>query len=890
MGNDRIIPNWIPIAVPVADPSGQMRPAATGTVQQASKPQVTQVPRIAEGAVIPIIYGGPERVAGMPYTVGLSSDGTALIASYLLCEGEVDLIATIQLNDADPPAGCSFTSYTGTATQGVDPWLADAIPGYAETLANTAYIVAKFPAGVIKTFPNLTATVVGLKIPDSRNNNPPRGWDNPALILSHFMQTYARRVVNIASVNAAADWADVPMGSTRRTYLTLTLNEARDVNEWVEVLRGYLPAWVVERDGQWFIYPDVASAPVADYNADTDATTDGDAPMVLTKRGARDAPNVVEVEWTDRSVIPWTTRKATAEVPGLGTGERRKTTLSMPGIREYAQAYRFAVERLNHYTLESIEGDISVMDEGIAIVPGDIVTITDSAHGWDTKQVRVLRAGETDNGRWSLHFREFNAAAYSSATPAAPPPPNSGTLPNPRTVATITGLTAKESLNFESAVIGNDGIARGLIWQSRLEASWTASPDVYFDLYEIRLSSPVMTQPAISASRLPQFSSPPLVQGATYTIDVRVINTLGFASGWVSASVTMQGKQTPPGDVIVIDFAAEVGGECIFRWHPVADPDVVRYEWRGLATSATTAAWDSMTALDRPDTNYTRIKGIAPGQTLFAIKAIDSVGRYSVNPYFVSLLVTSDASAFLQNYNFTPQVATSTNIVQQNFALNESGTRALPRWISKGQAFWNAALPNPVSSRNAPVVNAWGRTAAFKLLTDQYDFGLTLDATVNVNLSGVTATAGAPVVYIANSVDGSTWDYSQTFALVQGAVNGWRAVKVTARFVRIEIWSAANTDAIMVEGVINVQIGSQSRKESGAATSVASGPYRVNLAQKYSKAVSITITPKGTTAASASYDNVIVGLAVTPNSFDVYMFNSSAVQIARDFAWTWQGV
>jgi len=890
MGNDRIIPNWIPISVPVADPSGQMRPAAAATAQQASKPSVTQAPTLADGSVIPIIYGGPERVAGMPYTVGLSSDSTALIGSFLLCEGPIDSAAAIQLNNADPPAGCAFTVYTGAPGQGVDPWLADAIPGYAETLPGTAYIVAKFPAGVLKTYPTLTAIVVGLQIPDPRNGNAMAGWDNPALILAAFMTTYARRTVNVASVKSAADWCDVLIGGQRRTYLTLSLAEAKTADEWIEVLRGYLPAWVVERDGEWFIYPDMASAPVADYNADTDATTDGESPMVLSKRGARDAPNVVEVEWTDTSVIPWATRKATAEVPGLGVGERRKTTLSMPGIRAYAQAYRFAVERLNHYTLETIEGDISVMDEGIAIVPGDIVTITDAAHGWDTKQVRVLRASETDNGRWSLHFREFNAQAYSTDAPAAPPAPNSGTLPNPRTVGTITGLAAKESLNFESAVIGNDGIARGLIWQSRIEASWNASPDVYFDLYEIRLTSPAMTQPAISASRLPQFSSPPLVQGATYTLSVRVINTLGFAGDWVSASVTLQGKTAPPGDVIVIDFAAEVGGECIFRWHPVADPDVVRYEWRGLATSATSAAWDSMTTLDRPDTNYTRIKGIAPGPTLFAIKAIDSVGRYSINPYFVSLTVTSDASAFLQNFNFTPQVATSTNIVQQNFALTESGTRALPRWISKGQAFWNAALPNPVSSRNAPVVNAWGRTAAFKLLTDQYDFGLTLDATINVNLAGVTATAGAPVVYFANSVDGSTWDYTQSVALVQGAVNGWRAVKVTARFLRIEIWSAANTDAIMVEGVVNVQIASQSRKESGSGTSLASGPYRVNLAQKYSKAVSITITPKGTTAASASYDNVIVGLAVTPNSFDVYMFNPSAVQIARDFAWTWQGV
>lgn len=887
---DVVLPYWIG----TTDPSGQLRPGQTSAYQRGSEPQSVQAQTLAEDAVVPIIYGGPERVAGMPYTVCLTPDGQRLVVAYILCEGEIQSISNYEINDGPQPDGFIAQGYLGTQTQNVDPTLAACIPGFNENLRGTAYIVASYANTTIKGWPKLTVLVNALKIPDGRAGDALGAWDNPALILAHFMRTYGRRVVNQPSVNAAANFCDAMVGTIKRARLTITIAEARDVDDWIEVLRGYIPAWVNFRDGQWFIDPDQPGVPVLDYDADTDARLDGDGPMVLYKRGARDAPNVVEVSYTETGITPWTTRKAVASLSGLGNGQRRRASLSLPGIRSYAQAYRFAVERLNHYTLETIEGDVSVMDDGVQIVPGDLVTITDSAFGWAVKTVRVLRVDESDSGRWALRFREYNETAYSSADVASPSPPIVGTLPNPTTVAAITGLAAVESLKFENATLATGSASKpatGLVWQSRIEATWDPSTDPFLDHYEIALKGDPLTQPSVSQSGLAVFSSAPVVQGTSYTLQVRAVNTLGFVSAWASVVVAVLGKTTPPGDVTILDFAAEVGGEVILRWRAVPEPDIVRYEWRGLATTATTAPWDSMTLLDRPDTNYTRIKGIAPGATLFAVKAIDSVGRYSVNPLYVNVVITSDASSFLQSYDFTPQLGTSTNIRQQDFPIVEGSTaRPLPRWISQDQTVWDAAMPNPVASANAPVVIAWGRNAAFKLACDQYDFGLTLEATVNVNCAWITATRGNPTLYVLNSVDGTTWDNTVTIPLAAGVTLGWKAVKVTARFVRLEIWSNANTDAVMVEGKINVQIASESRKESGTGTSLASGALRVNLAQKYSKAVSITITPKGTTFASPAFDNVIVGLGVTPNSFDAYIFNSSAAQISRDFAWTFAGV
>jgi len=885
---DYIIPDWIT----KTDPSGQLRGSTGDAWQRNSKPVVLQAPGLAEDAIIPIIYGGPERIAGMQYTVCLAANGTDLLVSYILCEGEIESVSNVEVNNAAPAAGVAYRVYLGTAGQGIDPDLAAAIPGFDEAMAGTAYIVARFAPGSVNGMPNITAEVMGLRIPDPRAGGALGPWDNPALIVDHLEAVYGRRTVNEAATIAAADFADELIEGERRSRLTITLKESRPVEDWAEVIRGYVPAWLVENQATgWHTIPDTATAPVLDYDADSDDRTDGAAPMALFKRGARDVPNVVEVSYTDTAVKPWTTKKAVASLSGIGAGERRKSTLSFPGIRSYAQAYRFAVERLNHYTLESIEGEIAVMDDGIRILPGDIITITDAAHGWDAKEVRVLRADESDNGRWKLRFREFNAGAYSIDAPAAPLPPSSGTLPNPTTIAAVTGLSAAEALRFEKdSVSGTFGT--GLIWQSRITATWDASADPFFDFYEVAIQAAVDAQPAVSTSKLAQFNSAPLIQNQSYAVRVRALNSLGFASAWTETTVQVQGKTAPPSNVSAFDFAAEIGGEVILRWVSVPDVDVIRYEVRGLATAATSAPWESMSVIQRVDDNYTRIRGLAPGTTLFAVKAVDAVGRLSVDALYVSVLITSDASNFLQTFAFVFPMPGNTHLVEYSTPLVESGARPLPRWITKATQTWNASMPNPVGSVNAPVVAGFGRNSAWNAFSDTWDFGLALEASVSLNLQWVTALSGSPRVYLAQSLDGATWDYTLFWSPVAGGASlGTVTAKVAARYLRIEIYNqSALTDSVMIEGPINVQVSATTRSEVGSATSSASVAKRCNLAQKYTKAVAITVTPRGTTFATASYDNVQVGLAVTPNYFDVWLFNSAGQPIAQAFSWQFEGV
>ena len=81
------------------------------------------------------------------------------------------------------------------------------------------------------------------------------------------------------------------------------------------------------------------------------------------------------------------------------------------------------------------------------------------------------------------------------------------------------------------------------------------------------------------------------------------------------------------------------------------------------------------------------------------------------------------------------------------------------------------------------------------------------------------------------------------------------------------------------------------RKESGTGHQFGEHVHaREPLAEIHESRARSRSHRQGTAFAAPSHDNVIVGTAVTPNSFDVYIFNASGVQIARAFAWSFEGV
>lgn len=309
--------------------------------------------------------------------------------------------------------------------------------------------LASKPAGYIAT-PGATAV------------DQPTIWsDNPALILGDYLAsaTYGEgRAVDASSLAAAAEYCDHMMGAAgkpneKRARATIQIDARQPTKAWRDILRAYVPCWVNIVGDTAYLTVDRA-APLS--HTFTASNICADPPPVLQRAGIRDTPTIVSIGYTDTSVVPW--RLATADAD-TGNPEPRRTRIDMPGIRSYSQARRFAIERLNHYTLEDLTGEITVFEDGLKVLPGDLAAITDEI-GLSAKEARVLGVQDLGHGRWRLRFREYDPAVYSGVVETTPTSPDV-TPPNPNAPPAVSGLVLTEDRRQESGV-----------WVSRIRVTW----------------------------------------------------------------------------------------------------------------------------------------------------------------------------------------------------------------------------------------------------------------------------------------------------------------------------------------------------------------------------------------------------------------------------------
>lgn len=862
---DKVIPNAVILP---EDPSGQVKPGKANKMAQASTKQQLLV--ASRDSVLPVIYGGYERMAGRLYVARIYQ--SKLLLALLLGEGPIQEIGTGEMNDTAIPGSVSVTKYLGTTTQTVDPKLAAAIPGFNEAMPGTAYVVVHVPQAVSQGFPRFTFEVKGRKIYDPRDGaqslGDPTTWtwsDNPALILADFLSNEAygaRKTLDWSMVEDAADYCDESItgdaGTEKRALMTLALAERRTVREWVDTLRAYLPAWV-DFDGATAQI--IVDKPRASDHTFTAANIDSEPEPMLTKRGVRDTPNVVQIGFMRTDVKPWAMDYAEAVYGSPAV--RRKARIDMPGIRRYSQARRFAIERLNHYQLEDLEGQIGIFEEGLEVFLGDRATITDDI-GLSAKEVRITARVDRGHGRWLIGFREYDAAAYSSVVESTPSTPDTG-LPDPKTVQVATGLVITETIYLEKN-LGADSLARGLIYQSRFDVSWTASSHAYQVTYRIQFyDGATLIHEGNTAGVT--YASPAVQQGKTYTVKVTTVNSLGFESAALEGSQVAQGKLLPPGNVPAITSALEIGGELLLQWEPAVDIDVMRYEWRYATTGG--FLWDTATLIDRTDGLRARFRGLPTGTWRFGVKAIDSVGNYSPTATTVDRTITTDADAFLQEREFTSPVLT--NMVEIP-ALEGVWKK---RWATRvASDAMTSVIPSPVSSGANPWFS-YHASASSKFEGESWDLGTLVTGDWQLT-PDVTVLTGAVTYEIEHSDDGSSWTTESG--------TSWKG---TARYVRPVIRSAT-TSTLQLNRPPRMSLAAVTHRESGSDTSSAVAPRTITLSGKFTSAVSINITARGTAARIATVDNVVLH-PTNPNTFDVYLFDAAGVQVADDFDWTFEG-
>lgn len=858
------LPDWLVarIANRQAQPANYqvVYPGERGDINAvATPPKDSQLTVAAENAPIRIVYGLQRLGAQVANVLMYQSQ---LVVQAVWCEGPIDSIVLITLNDETLPGSVSCAHYTGAAGQTANDTLvaAFALLGitYADTLDGIAYSVFQVPIDASNGFPNFAAEIKGRKVYDPRTLATV--WsDNPALCLADFITSSSYgldRTTNSTSVSDAANACDSVVGAAVRRRLNVIIDGVSTTRQHLEALRAYAGCFIVETGGALKLVPDRPRA--TDHTVTAADILAGS--LRLSRLGVQDVPTVIDVRWTDTSVTPWIERSAIAYAAGvaLGTTPRRESQISLPGIHLYSQAYREAVERLNHFTLEDLEAEWTAFDEASTMQPGHIVSLTHPV-GLTAKLMRITEVSAVTAGRWRVKAREYDPAAYTDVV-VSEPTYSDTSLPNPANPTAVTGLVLTEEIYQ---------MANGT-WTTRIKIIWAAADYPYVKHYRVEVYLlGELVHSAFTSDVV--YRTPPMQELMTYVVKVAVVSTIGSVGTEAQTNIATLGKYLAPSNVPSITVF-EAGGRVYASWEPAVDVDIWRYEVR---YGAVAGSWATSILLDRVDALRLTSDIIPTGTWVIYVKALDSVGLFSTTAAQATVIVTSDANSFLvDSYDSTTPGLTN----MAEYTLGVSPSRY---FVTEDNAMFGtkysgnlATYTNALATYHASGTSTW--------LGESEDFGLSLGGQWT-GTATVSALTGSLLSYLGTSTDGSAWTYASGLSQ-----------KLNARFARLKHEALTTSTLLVTIPTQSIRVDAVPREEVGSGTSSASGPVTITLANDYVAVKKLTITPQGDTARSSTFDNMIIGSNIANNDFEVdvasWGLTQGAGTISRDTAVYHDGV
>lgn len=670
--------------------------------------------------------------------------------------------------------------------------------------------------------------------------------------------------------------------------------------------------------------------------------------MTLTKRGVREAPTVMVVEYTDHTGNTWYPDSQKAERVGVEDGSvpRRESRVALNGVHRASQALREATERLNKL-INDLSGQFEAFDIGAKVVPGSIIQITHSL-GLNKKLARVLRCDD-DKGRYQISFDEYDPAAYSDSVIAAPTYADTN-LGNPLNPPLVSNLTLVEELYYQK----NGDVS------SRLRVAWDAVKYPYFSqvVVEGYIGSTLMFSGTTTSNAMLITGVDELVSLAPVEYSVKVYVESPYRRGSPAQStVTVNGKFLPPGNVPSVSCAQNGASTAKATWGKAVDIDIWRYEVR-LGTPGQT--WEQGTFKQLVDGLDYELSGLALGSYRVMVKALDSVRNYSTDMTFADFTISRPANvATLSGYevagevrlNWTevtgfvafykvsyrpsgggspvvlidkvnslrlitkdvPEGTWRFEVVAVDDAGNESATAAFiefavtsdaDAFLADSHDFITPSVTNMHSwqAEDGDVLKTYYVTATSTSFgnTSFQDFSADelanyhsstssewLSETVDfgAQLTG-TFLAEYPGVTVPNGTVTKTLELSTNNSTWDTFTTS--SAKGTYRYARIRLsTTTTSTMQVVTPNGVLVKVNVVPLEESGESTSLTSGIKTITLSRPYTFTKEISVTPIGSGVMTTAVDTIVMG---DPSSFGVYVFDKYGQKIATTFRWQFKGV
>lgn len=527
----------------------------------------TLVNKASSLAQIPVIYG-KRKVGGTRVFVETSgTDNQYLYIALVLCEGEVNSIGNVWINDELSTESkfsglVTINKHTGADNQAVDSTLTNASSWTSNhKLSGVAYlgIRLKWDREVFGSIPNFHAEVEGRKCYDPRasgGNGATIYTTNPVICLLDYLTntrygkglpTSAFETDVFSGQSGSSTWHDAAdlcdetvtpytgSGSIAKFSCNAVINTDATLMSNVKILLSGMRGLMPYTQGKYRLVIEDELDGSAVFNFTEEHIVDG---IAITGEKKSNRYNRVITTFTNPD-NNW--QQDQIEYPEAGSSTyttylsddnnfKLESTVNLKTVTNVYQAYNIARTILRK-SRENLRCSFQATTEALQCAVGDIVTVTHSTPAWTAKPFRIMDMALQSDGEVTLSMIEHQDAVYSwSETSQAPVIADTG-LPNPFSVVAPTSLSVASGENYQ--VTNDDGST-----QPRMLISWTDSTDNFVDHYIIQYGISSTWDGEIKTDGSPIYVAG-VTSGSTYNIRVKAVNSMGISSTWLTGTHTI---------------------------------------------------------------------------------------------------------------------------------------------------------------------------------------------------------------------------------------------------------------------------------------------------------------------------------------------------------------
>ena len=604
-------------------------------------------------ASIPVIYG-QRKVGGTRVFVETSgSENKYLYICLVLCEGEVDSIGEVFIND-EALTGSAYESYvsldkkTGSDSQSASSVLT-AAPSWDSNnrLRGIAYlgIRLEFNRDVFSSIPTITAIVNGKPVYDPRTQTTSLS-SNPALCLRDYLTNtrYGKgldsSLIDDDSFSDAADACDTDVtnydgsGQTvKRFSCNAVINTDQSLFNNVKSLLSSMQGMMPYQNGQYRLVIDDDYDITFDF--DTDNIISGFKIQGSTKGRKFNAVTAKfinpEANWQADAVI-WPEPDSSDYSTFLSEDNQKplETELNLQFTTSYYQARNIAKTACLASRKAGLQISFTATPDALKCAVGDIVTVTHPTPSFTNKEFRVTGLTINYDATVNVSLAEHNATIYPWVSDKEEPDTFASNLPDPLTVEPPV-----LSVSDELRVLNQEAV-------SFLIANVSTS-DSFAERFEVQSRRAGETEfVTMGQAGGGIFEQVNIVDGDTYTVRARVINSLGVRSAFTTVTHDVVGKTAPPADVTNLS-ANVINGQVQLSWTPVTDLDLSHYLVRYQNVTTGASYENANNVVEKVARPANSLATEARAGTYF-VRAVDKLGLPSANP--TSIVITTDMLVF----------------------------------------------------------------------------------------------------------------------------------------------------------------------------------------------------------------------------------------------------